>query len=95
MKLVWSRRALSDLDEIQGFIAGENSRAAVSVANRLVALTDDLLRFPKAGYRHQRGFRELVDARYGYVIRYRLVGLEGKSDTILILSLQHPKRNRA
>ncbi|MGY4227470.1 plasmid stabilization system protein ParE [Bradyrhizobium sp. USDA 4503] len=49
MKLVWSRFALSDRDDIFSYIEAENPRAAVHVDEQIADAARRLLDFPVAG----------------------------------------------
>jgi toxin ParE1/3/4 len=90
MKLIYSRRALADLDEITAYYAANASPAtAASIGNRLGAVVDRVCRLPKAAPRvSQRSqVRVIAVIRYPFRIYYRLRG-----DTIDILHIRHTSR---
>ncbi len=48
-RLIWTRRAISDLDEIAEFIALDDESAAKRLTNRVFRHVEHLKRFPKIG----------------------------------------------
>lgn len=85
MKLVWSRFAFSDRDDIFSYIEAENPRSAVRVDEQIADAVKRLLDFPDSGRPGRiAGTRELVIPRTPYVAAYMVDG-----DTIRILRLLH------
>lgn len=85
MKLVWSRFAFSDRDDIFSYIEAENPRAAVHVDERIADVARRLLDFPDSGRPGRvAGTRELVIPRTPYVAAYLVDG-----ETVRILRVLH------
>lgn len=88
MKLIWTDQALSDLEEIEAFIANDNSRAASLVAKQVYRETFVLRRNPYLGRVGQiDGTRELVIQRYPYLAICEVV-----SGGVRVLSVFHTSR---
>jgi len=90
MKLVYSRRALTDLNEIAAYYNASASPAiAESIATRLETVIDRICRLPKAAPRvSQRSqVRVATVVRYPFRIFYRVRG-----ETIDILHIRHTSR---
>jgi toxin ParE1/3/4 len=90
MKLVYSRRALADLNEITAYYAVNASPAiAESIGSRLGAVVDRIRLLPKAAPRltQRSQVRVVAVIRYPFRIYYRLRG-----DTIDILHIRHTSR---
>jgi len=90
MKLVYSRRALTDLNEIAAYYNASASPAiAESIATRLETVIDRICRLPKAAPRvSQRSqVRVATVVRYPFRIFYRVRG-----ETIDILHMRHTSR---
>ncbi|MES5487648.1 type II toxin-antitoxin system RelE/ParE family toxin [Bradyrhizobium sp. INPA03-11B] len=88
MKLVWSRFALSDRDEIFSYIEAESPRAAVHVDEQIADATRRLLDFPDSGRPGRvAGTRELVIPRTPYVTAYQVDG-----ETVRVLRVLHGAR---
>jgi len=90
MKLVYSRRALTDLNEIAAYYNASASPAiAESIATRLETVIDRICRLPKAAPRvSQRSqVRVATVVRYPFRIFYRVRG-----ETIDILHIRHMSR---
>jgi toxin ParE1/3/4 len=88
-EVVWTRRALRDLNEIGEFIARDSPRTAELYVERLFAKPNILQTMPKAGRivpeKNDRALRELIMGNYRIV--YRL-----KSRLIEILTVHHSAR---
>jgi toxin ParE1/3/4 len=75
LKLVWSRFACSDRDDIFSYIEAESPRAAVHVDEQIAAAVWRLLDFPESGRPGRiAGTRELVIPRTPYVAAYLVDG---------------------
>lgn len=72
MRVVWTRVALSHLDEIQDYVAAESPAAAYELVTELRDRTTSLLAdAPMAGrVGRARGTRELVFADLPYIVAY-------------------------
>ncbi len=88
-QIVWSRRALQDLEAIADYIAQDSPAYASAVVKNVITQTRMLVRFPRAG----RVVPELDDEKirevfaYSYRIIYRLV-----DDQITVSAVIHGKR---
>lgn len=88
MLVRWTRLALTDLDEIQDFIAQDSPRAAFEIAREIADRTETLSGHPLSGRAGRvRGTRELVLARIPYVVVYRV------TDQVEILAVVHTARD--
>jgi toxin ParE1/3/4 len=90
MKLVYSRRALADLDRIATYYASTASPAiAESIGLRLASVIDRISRAPETAPRvSQRSqVRVVAVVRYPFRIFYRL-----RDDTVDILHIRHTSR---
>ncbi|MDR4475314.1 MAG: type II toxin-antitoxin system RelE/ParE family toxin [Nitrospira sp.] len=89
MTLIWTRRAIADVQAIKQFIAQDSPHAAQLVAQRLVAAVERLTLFPESG----RIVPELADPQIrevvqgSYRIVYRLLGQQAH-----ILTVHHSAR---
>jgi plasmid stabilization system protein ParE len=89
-RLIYSERALGDLERLTDFLIG----ADAAVAAETVALIDEaveiLRRHPLIGRSVQSGLRELVISRgrTGYVALY---SFEVAQDAVLILAVRHQR----
>lgn len=88
MKIVWTEQAVSDLAEIEDYIALDKPQAARRVAAHLASSVEHLAEFPHLG-RPGRRFetRELIIPPY--VITYRL-----RPGRLEILSVWHSRRRK-
>jgi toxin ParE1/3/4 len=87
MRLVYSRRALADLEEIASYYTANASPAiAQSIERRFIAVIERICRLPEAAPRvSQRStVRVVAVVRYPFRIFYRVRG-----DTIDILHIRH------
>jgi toxin ParE1/3/4 len=90
MKLVYSRQALADLDEIATYYAANASPAiADAIGRRLTDVIDRICRIPEAAPKvSQRSqVRVVAVVRYPFRIFYRV-----REDTIDILHIRHTSR---
>jgi toxin ParE1/3/4 len=88
MRLVWTRRAISDLAEIRCYIARDNPAGAHRVARhikRTVAQLADLPRLGRPG--REPGTRELVISRTPYIVAYRV-----DDASVTVLAVVHGAR---
>jgi toxin ParE1/3/4 len=85
VKLVWSRFALNDRQDVFSYIEAENPSAAVHVDEQIADAAQRLLDFPDSGRPGRvAGTRELVIHRTPYVAAYLVDG-----DTVRILRVLH------
>jgi plasmid stabilization system protein ParE len=89
-RLIWSPRAVADLDAIREHIAADSEQYAGLVVARLVAAPGRLLQFPESGRMvpefGRPNIRELVIRPYRLV--YRLRG-----DVVEIVTVFHAARS--
>jgi len=88
MRVVWTRASVSNLDEIQDYVALESPAAAHRLVTELRDRTAMLLsEAPMAGrVGRARGTRELVFADLPYIVVYRL------TTRVEILAVVHTSR---
>ena len=89
MKILWSLKAIQDLDSLRAYIAEESPAGAQRVVLRILHDVEDLLpNHPQMG-RPGRvpGTRELVIPRKPYIVPYRV-----QRETIQILRVYHSAR---
>jgi plasmid stabilization system protein ParE len=90
MKLVYSRRALADLDQIKTYYGANASPAiAEAIGRRLENVIDRICRVPEAAPRvSQRSqVRVVAVVRYPFRIFYRV-----RADAVDILHIRHTSR---
>lgn len=91
MRLVWTNRALNDLDRLHAFLVGENPRAARDVVRKLISNVGVFAEHPQIGSRVQgfdgRDIRRMIVSHYE--IRYEVL-----EDHIRVLSLWHTFEDR-
>ena len=88
-RVVWSRRALQDIEAITEYIAQDSSAYAAAVVKSIVTQAKMLERFPRSGRKvpefDDENIRELL--AYSYRIIYRV-----EVDEVLISAVIHGKR---
>ena len=73
MKLLWSNRALADLERIRHYIMLNNPKAAEPTADRIEAATTRLRQFPSSGRPSDiASTREIVVPGVPYLVVYRV-----------------------
>ncbi len=88
MTVWWMPSAEADLDQIEGYIAGDKPEAATEMAARILEATEALGRFPLIGRAGRvEGTRELVVTGTPFVIAYAV-----RRDRIAILAVVHGSR---
>ena len=85
-RIVWSRRAQSDLVEIRDYVGQFAPMAAQRLALRLVTAAESLPELPLRGRSIGAGRRVLV-AIPPYQIRYRIMG-----EVVEIITIRHGAR---
>jgi toxin ParE1/3/4 len=88
-KVVWSPRALADVEAIAAYIAVDSSTYAKAVVRTIVTSTRKLARFPRSGRKvpefDEENIRELIT--YSYRVIYIT-----EADQITIAAVIHGKR---
>jgi toxin ParE1/3/4 len=87
--VVWTDRALADVEAAAAWVARHSPLAAQRLARRLIEAGDGLEQFPMRGRDIGRGRRELPLV-WPFVIRYRV-----HNDRVDILEVWHGARDRA
>jgi addiction module RelE/StbE family toxin len=88
LRLIWSKAALRDLDEVAAYIANDSEQAAYAVAERIDKEAKLLSRFPRSGRIGRiAGTRERIVGRTPYLLVYRI-----SSGRIRILRVYHGAR---
>lgn len=91
-RVVWSGRALADVESIASYIASDSPSYARIVVKKIIKLTRQLERFPKSGRVvpefQDPTIRELFS--YSYRIIYKI-----EENEIIIASVIHGKRELA
>jgi toxin ParE1/3/4 len=89
MKVRWSPTAVSDLESIRDYIAGDNPTAARKIANRIKESVNRLIQFPLSGRAGRvPGTRELVIPGTSYVAADVIQG-----DEVQIAAVLHGRQN--
>ena len=92
MKLRFTPRATRDLAEIAEYLRTSNPSAALAVRDAILRSLQKLKLFPAIGRRQDvEGVRKLVTPKYRYLVYYMI---EEGAEEIMILTIQHPARNR-
>lgn len=92
MKLRFTQQAKQDLDNIADYIRERNPEAALRVRAAIMRSLRTLAFFPRIGrLQSVRSVRKLVTRRYKYLVYYMV---EEATEEIVILTIQHPARNR-
>jgi plasmid stabilization system protein ParE len=88
-RVVWSARALADVDAIASYIAADSSSYASTVVRKILSLTRILAGFPRAGRKvpefDDESFREVF--AYSYRIIYCV-----EPDVVVVVAVIHGKR---
>lgn len=80
VEIVWSRLALSRLQQIRAYVAKDKPEAAERLATRIVAVVEALRTHPHIGRAGaEPGIRELVIGSTPYIVLY---GVQGERVTI-------------
>lgn len=89
-RVVWSARALADVEAIASYIAADSPAYARSVVRRIVTLTRTLNKFPRSGRKvpefDDEAVRELI--AHSYRIIYRVEGTD-----VVVAAVIHGKRD--
>jgi len=88
VKLRYTRRAAAELEEVLAYIEGRSPLGAHHVQARMKAITDFLLRHPRAGQLTSNSrLRRVVVSPYPYLIFYEVA-----QDQIVIHGVRHSAR---
>jgi addiction module RelE/StbE family toxin len=89
-RVVWSARALADLESIAAYISSDSPGYAKIVVKKIVKLTRQLARFSQSGREvpefQDQSLRELL--AYSYRIIYKV-----EAEEVIIASVIHGKRD--
>lgn len=90
-RLIISRRAESDFDRLEAFIAADSPGRAERSIDNLRKSVNRLRRFPELGVSIGEGRRQLYvkNGKSAFVVRYRIF-----DDAVLIIRLWHGKEHR-
>jgi toxin ParE1/3/4 len=88
-RLVWSQRAVQDLEAIAEYIAQDSPAYAAGIVRTIINQTKTLSRFPRSGRKvpefDDENIRELL--AYSYRVIYRI-----QEEEVLIAAVIHGKR---
>ena len=90
-RILFTARALADLDRLHAFIAAKSPRSAKRAIQRIVEGIDLLALFPRSGVVVNCDIRN-VFIRFGrtrYVVRYKI-----EADSVSITRIWHGKEDR-
>lgn len=91
-KLIYSGRALADLERLTDFLIETDPSAAEATIGLIEEAVELLRRHPLVGRPVEYGLRELVISRgrTGYVALY---GFEEDRDAVLVLAIRHQRES--
>lgn len=89
-QIVYSARALENLEHASGFLLAENPATALAAADAIESAVNALAAHPLLGRRVEEDLRELVISfgATGYIALYRFVV---QDDTVRVLALRHQR----
>lgn len=94
--LVWSAKALSDLQRLHTFLLEKSAIAAVSSSEKIVQSISKLATFPRLGELmpefKQAEIRRIYVVQYE--IRYSITRLDNSDATVTILRIWHTREQR-
>jgi plasmid stabilization system protein ParE len=91
MRVIWSKRAVSQLRAAHEYIKGENPQVASEFVDAVNSLVDLLGEYPGMGVRtDERGVIMFPLVRYRYLIFYEIVG----GEEIRVIRVRHASRKR-
>lgn len=88
-RVVWSHRALQDVEAIAAYIAGDSPAYAATVVRMIVHQTRNLRRFPRAGRKVPEFDEENIREVFAY--SYRII-YEISAHEVIIAAVIHGKR---
>ena len=91
MKVIWNKRARTNLDAIRRYIYQNNQIAAKQVALRIIKATERLADMPRMGRvgRNEKT-RELVIPSLPFIVPYRIKGHEIRILRVLHTTMKWP-----
>ena len=84
MRVIWSAKALAELDRIRCYIEDRNPDAARRVSVAIVQAESQLADYPRLGVVRPNGAYVLTLARHPYRLGYAI-----KADQIMIATVRH------
>jgi len=89
-QIVYSARAIENLEHAFGFLLAESPQAAIAAAEAIESAVNTLAAHPLLGRRVEEDLRELVISfgATGYIALYRFVV---QDDTVRVLALRHQR----
>lgn len=89
-RLIYSRRALADLERLTDLLLHNETAAAPATADLIAEAVQTLANHPLIGRPAEHGLRELVISRgrSGYLALY---GYEEQQDVVLVLAVRHQR----
>ena len=92
--VVWTRPALSDLEQILTFTAERSPRGAATIANRVERSVLDIATFPRANRRDpSTGVYECVVKCMPLLLIYELISFPGGLERAEIVAVFHTSRD--
>jgi len=92
MKLRFTPRATQDITEIAAYLRARNPAASARVRDSILDAMQTLVLFPQTGRPQAlEGVRKFVTRQYRYLVYYTV---DAGADEIVILTIQHPARER-
>lgn len=90
MKVRWTPEAVTDLEQISGYIAEDNPEAALRTVREIFSRIEELVTLPYRGRKGREGdTRELVLSPLPYITVYRVNG-----PAIEVLHIWHGAQHR-
>lgn len=91
MKIVWTRDAADDLEDVLNYISERSPKGAQAVAEQIAVTLDSISRFPKSGRLDEvTGCRERLAGRFSLLLVYAI-----GDEHIEIIALFHTSRDPA
>lgn len=92
MKVVFDKKALSDIDNIYDWIARDSPRFALRVIERILASVDNVAVFPGIGRPgHEPGLLEWPVPQLPYTVSYQIDRL---ADVLTVVAVFHQAQDR-
>ena len=90
MKIIWTKSAVSSLENIKNYIALESEYYAIDLIEKIISAVEKLSNFPRLG--RQVAEAKSEDVREIIYGSYRIIYKSDK-DTVYILAIIHGARN--
>lgn len=89
MPVRWTDQAFQDLERIFEYIEQYNPKAAVDIAEAIIASGDGLAVFPRRNpVRYRNDIRERIVGHTPYILLYRIE----REDLVIIMAIRHGAR---